>query len=466
MRLQLAGPDQRLLGPEQYNELFSMHGTRMIFWYAFPVLSGFSNYFWPLLLGARNMAFPRLNPFSYWVFLASGIFLYCSFAVGAAPNDGWFNYPPYGSHEFNPGPNIDFYLLGLIFFGASLTAGGINFVVTTLRTRAQGVDKPLSDRYRGHVERQCGWPAGGAYRERCLLPAVDGPAVRDAFLQRSGGRSAAVVAAPVLDVRASLGLHDRIAGDGHRVGCAAGVLPWAARRLHRRRIVDGRHDDDRLWRVGAPHVRHRTTRAGCVVLCRDLDPDFVAERRSGVLLAGDDLDRPTGIHSGLSFPRWFHRPVRDRRRVRLCNQLGAGQLGTDRHLLGRRPYPLRAYRHQPISGHCRGLLLVPEDHRPDAQRAAGQMEFLGDVRRVQSRFLPDALHRAARYAAADLHLSGWDWLDDPQSDNDNWRIHSGRRHPDVLYQCRRQSAPRPGCRTQPVGCALPGMGDLLATVAL
>ena len=139
MRLQLAGPNQNLLGPEQYNELFSMHGNTMIFWYAFPVLSGFSNYFWPLLLGARDMAFPRLNAFSYWVFLASGIFIYCSFVVGAAPNDGWFNYPPYGSREFNPGPNIDFYLLGLIFFGISLTAGGINFVVTTLRTRCPGM---------------------------------------------------------------------------------------------------------------------------------------------------------------------------------------------------------------------------------------------------------------------------------------------------------------------------------------
>ena len=139
MRLQLAGPNGHLLGPEQYNELFSMHGITMIFWYAFPVLSGFSNYFWPLLLGARDMAFPRLNAFSYWVFLASGIFLYCSFAAGAAPNDGWFNYPPYASHEFNPGPNIDFYLLGLIFFSISLTAGGINFIVTTLRTRCPGM---------------------------------------------------------------------------------------------------------------------------------------------------------------------------------------------------------------------------------------------------------------------------------------------------------------------------------------
>jgi cytochrome c oxidase subunit 1/cytochrome c oxidase subunit I+III len=139
MRLQLAGPNGHLLTPEQYDQIFTMHGTTMIFWYAFPILSGFANYFWPLLLGSRDMAFPRLNAFSYWLFLASGLLLYSSWTVGAAPNDGWFNYTPYASREFNPGPNIDFYVLALVFFGVSLTAGGVNFVVTTLRTRCPGM---------------------------------------------------------------------------------------------------------------------------------------------------------------------------------------------------------------------------------------------------------------------------------------------------------------------------------------
>ena len=82
MRLQLAGPDRALLTPEQYDELFSTHGMTMIFLYASPVLSGFSNYLWPLLLGSRDMAFPRLNAFGYWVYLASGIFLYVGFLTG------------------------------------------------------------------------------------------------------------------------------------------------------------------------------------------------------------------------------------------------------------------------------------------------------------------------------------------------------------------------------------------------
>ncbi|MEO7115865.1 MAG: cbb3-type cytochrome c oxidase subunit I, partial [Caldimonas sp.] len=139
MRAQLAQPNQTLLSPEQYNQLFTMHGVTMIFLYALPVLSGFSNFLWPLLLGSRDMAFPRLNAFSYWVFLFSGIFLYGSFPVGHAPDAGWFNYVPYSSLAFNPGINIDLYALGMVLLGVSTTVGSINFIVTLIRTRAPGM---------------------------------------------------------------------------------------------------------------------------------------------------------------------------------------------------------------------------------------------------------------------------------------------------------------------------------------
>jgi cytochrome c oxidase subunit I+III len=139
MRLQLAGPDLTLLTPEQYNDLFSTHGMTMIFLYASPILSGFSNYLWPLLLGSRDMAFPRLNALSYWIYLASGIFLYAGFLTGNGPNDGWFNYVPYASKDYNPGLNQDFYALGMVFLGISVTVGAANFIVTAFRTRAPGM---------------------------------------------------------------------------------------------------------------------------------------------------------------------------------------------------------------------------------------------------------------------------------------------------------------------------------------
>jgi cytochrome c oxidase subunit I len=139
IRLQLARPNQHLLTPEQYNQLFTMHGVTMIFLYALPVLSGFSNFLWPLLLGSRDMAFPRLNALSYWVFVLAGVFLYVSFPLGEAPNAGWFNYVPYASLTYNPGPNIDVYALGMIFLGLSTTVGSINFIVSLFRTRAPGM---------------------------------------------------------------------------------------------------------------------------------------------------------------------------------------------------------------------------------------------------------------------------------------------------------------------------------------
>lgn len=139
MRLQLAGPERHVLTPEAYNQLFTMHGVTMIFLYASPILTGFSNYLWPLLLGSRDMAFPRLNAFSYWVYLAAAVFMYSGFVVGRGPDAGWFDYVPYASKAFDPGINIDIYALGLILLGISTTVGSANFIVTFLRTRAPGM---------------------------------------------------------------------------------------------------------------------------------------------------------------------------------------------------------------------------------------------------------------------------------------------------------------------------------------
>src|SRR5207237_678674 len=104
------------------------------------MLSGaFGNYFVPLQIGARDMAFPRMNAFSYWIYLASGIFVYSSFAFGEAPNDGWFNYVPLAQKDYTPSLNIDFYNLGLLFLTISTTVGAVNFIVTIFKMRAPGM---------------------------------------------------------------------------------------------------------------------------------------------------------------------------------------------------------------------------------------------------------------------------------------------------------------------------------------
>ena len=139
IRLQLARPDAGIVSPEAYNQLFTMHGVTMLFLYALPVLSGFSNYLWPLMLGTRDMAFPRLNALSFWLFLFAGFFLYAGFATGQGANAGWFNYVPLSGPVYGTGPNIDIYALGMVLLGLSTTVGAANFVVTLFRLRAPGM---------------------------------------------------------------------------------------------------------------------------------------------------------------------------------------------------------------------------------------------------------------------------------------------------------------------------------------
>jgi cytochrome c oxidase subunit 1/cytochrome c oxidase subunit I+III len=139
LRAQLARPESALLSPEQYNQLFSMHGTTMMFLVVQPVFSGFSFYLIPLLTGARELAFPRLNSFSYYVYLLAGLFIYASFVVGAVPDGGWFAYTPLTGPRFDPGLNMEFYILGLLFLGISTTAGAVNAIVSILKLRAPGM---------------------------------------------------------------------------------------------------------------------------------------------------------------------------------------------------------------------------------------------------------------------------------------------------------------------------------------
>jgi cytochrome c oxidase subunit I+III len=139
MRAQLAQPNAHVLSAETYNEFFTMHGTSMIFLFNTPVLAGFGNYLLPLQLGSRDMAFPRLNAFSYWIFLLSGVFIYSSFFTGHLPNGGWFAYTPLTTRAFDPGINLDFWGLGVVFVGISTTVGAVNFIVTAFKHRCPGM---------------------------------------------------------------------------------------------------------------------------------------------------------------------------------------------------------------------------------------------------------------------------------------------------------------------------------------
>src|SRR5579883_2714361 len=139
IRVQLARPDQSVISADTYNELFTMHGTMMIFLVVMPLGVSFFNLLVPLMIGARDVAFPRLNALSYWIYLFGGILFTSSWLFKAAPNDGWFAYANLTEKTFSPGHNLDFYYTGLQILGIASLIGAINFFVTILNMRAPGM---------------------------------------------------------------------------------------------------------------------------------------------------------------------------------------------------------------------------------------------------------------------------------------------------------------------------------------
>jgi cytochrome c oxidase subunit I len=139
IRLQLATPDGTVLSADAYNQHFTMHGTVMVFLVVMPLGATFANYLIPLQIGARDVAFPRLNAFSFWSFLVGGLFLNTSWLLGGAPDGGWFNYAPNSGVIFSPHHGIDFWNLGLIMTGFASLAGAVNLITTVINMRAPGM---------------------------------------------------------------------------------------------------------------------------------------------------------------------------------------------------------------------------------------------------------------------------------------------------------------------------------------
>ena len=139
IRAQLALPDNDLISPELYNQIFTMHGTTMIFLVLMPAMIGLATYLVPLMIGANEMAFPRLNAFSFWMTCLGGMLLYFSFFAGGAPNAGWFNYAPLSESNYSPTKGVDYFLVGLILTGIGSIGAGLNFITTILTLRSPDI---------------------------------------------------------------------------------------------------------------------------------------------------------------------------------------------------------------------------------------------------------------------------------------------------------------------------------------
>ena len=139
MKTQLRVPNNTFLGPDAYNQIFTMHGTTMIFLFGMPVLVGFANFFVPLMIGARDMIFPRLNALSYWLYLVAGFLMYSSILFGGLPNQGWFSYAPLTMESYSPNPAVDFWCVSVTLLGISSIVGAVNILATIVLLRAPGM---------------------------------------------------------------------------------------------------------------------------------------------------------------------------------------------------------------------------------------------------------------------------------------------------------------------------------------
>ena len=139
MRVQLAVPENTFLSASTYNQVFTMHGTVMMFLFAIPVVEAIAVYLLPNMLGARDLPFPRLSAYAYWAYAFGGLAFFCTLFVGLAPDGGWFMYPPLTGMKYSPGLNADFWLLGIGFIEISAIAGAIELIVGILFTRAPGM---------------------------------------------------------------------------------------------------------------------------------------------------------------------------------------------------------------------------------------------------------------------------------------------------------------------------------------
>jgi hypothetical protein len=370
IRAQIATPRSAFVGPEIYNQIFTMHGTVMMFLFAIPMIEGLAIYLLPKMLGARDLAFPRLSAFGYWCYLFGGTIMIVALVVGAAPDAGWFMYTPLSSQPYSPGVNADVWLLGITFVEISAMTVAVELVVTILMIRAPGMTltrMPIFAWYMlitafmilvgfpplilGSVllemERAFGLPffdperGGSPLLWQHLFWLFGHPEVYIIFLP-----GAAVLSTMIPTLRAA----------------AAGRLSGDPRGDRGARLSKLRH-------LGAPHV-HRGHPASCArLLLGDLGARRGADGGADLRLARDARTRQAALGPAHALCLRLLLRLRDRRADRGDARHGAVQQPGSRHAFRRGAPALRADRRLRLSDAGRALLLAAARHRApgDAQ---------------------------------------------------------------------------------------------------
>ncbi len=439
----------------------------MIFLAVMPLNAMFFNYMIPLMIGARDVAFPRLNALSYWVFLAGGLFLNASFLVGAPPDGGWFGYANLTTRPFSPGPNIDFWVLGLQILGVSSMVAGINFIATILNMRAPGMTlmrMPLFVWMSLVVQ---------------FLVVLAFPIVTVGLIFLMFDR---FFGTHFFDVAAGADLHlwqHLFWAFGHpevyililpAFGIVSEVIPTFGRKPlfgAPVMIYSGHpHRLPRLRRVEPPHVLGGDgPRGGRRVLDRD-DADRDPDRHQDLQLARHAVGRAPSA----SRRRSASRPAssassRSAGLSGIMHASPARRPAADRQLLRRRAHALRPHRRHALRDLRGALLLVAEDDRAAPRRAPRAPELLDDVRGLQPRVLRAALPGRARDAAADLHLPRGRGVDALELRLHGRRVRPRGRRGDLPRQRRAEPSSRAARVRRPVGRAHARVADVVTAAS-
>ncbi len=422
MRLQLAWSGLHVVPPGTFNQLFTMHGTTMVFLVGIPIVFGFGNYLVPLMIGARDLAFPRLNAFGFWIFLFGGLLLHFSFlggeglyGGGAAPAIGWFAYAPLTERAFTPGNATDYWNLALLVAGVGTIATAVNMVTTIATMRGPGMTLGRMPIFVWEILTISALtliilPPLTAAQIMLLLDRFLGAH----FFDTQAGASAVMwqhffwfFGHPEVYILMLPGF-----------GFASEIIPVFSRKVL----------------FGYPMLVAASAGIGLVGMGTWAHHMFVVGMGSTLNAAFAASTMLVAVPTG----------------VKIFNWLGTMYGGKIRFST-----PMRG-----------NLLLVPESHGSHAERAPGALAFLAVRDRVQHHVPDHACPRHARHATTDLHLSGGSRLGDLESGGDARPPTADRRDPDLRDQHRDLAAPGgPGGR-RPLGRLDARVGHDLAAARL
>ena len=406
IRLQLIRPENSLIGPDLYNQVFTMHGSTMIFLFAVPMMfQGFGVYVVPLMCGARNIAFPRLNAFSYYLYVGGALVLWGGFLTNTGPDVGWFAYVPLSGPAYSPGHRADIWSQMITFTEVSALGVAICIATTILRHRAPGMTLNrmpimLWEKLVISIAVIFAMPAVMVASGLLLLDRLVGTH----FFNPAEGGDVSALPALVLVLRASRGLHHLSSWGRHCLHSCGMLLAAPHFWIHADCRFCRRYRIYRIQRLGASHVCHRFAAVKRKLFYGSESDDRDSHRNTIFLLGSDNMVRKVAasLTDALVF-RLFLRFL-DRWIVRRHVGFGPHRLAGPRYLLCGRTFSLCPDWRSSFSDVRRHLFLVSEDDRTDGQLNFGKMALLAFLHRLQHYIFHAALSGTARHAPPRLHL--------------------------------------------------------------